>query len=84
MTPADLLPKLSEAQRAFLLSLRPNGEWVLSKALVTQVYASFGPNSLRGFGKSGLIEGQYRDPMKHRLTPLGEQCLALLMEQQNV
>lgn len=69
--------KLSKAQRALILALPGGGEWVLSAGLLE----SFPPNSFRGFGKQGLVDGYYHDPMRHRLTPLGLAVRTALLSQ---
>jgi hypothetical protein len=59
--------RLTEAERNFLLFLPHDQSWRESYRQI-QLY---GRNALRGFGKSGLVEGYYRETVKHRLTPLG-------------
>lgn len=69
--PKSVAESLTEAQRKFLLGLPADGAWGYSASFVRQIQAEFGPNAMRGFGKSGLIDGFYHDPLRHRLTPLG-------------
>lgn len=65
---ARIAEGLSEAQRAFLELLPIDGSWKLTTEYDT---CRHGPNALRRFGQSGLIDGYYREVMRHRLTPLG-------------
>jgi hypothetical protein len=67
---------LSEAKIAFLLSLPADGSW---RRTTEGEFNAHGPNALRGFGQSGLIEGYYRGHMAHRLTPLGINVLNHLL-----
>lgn len=75
---ASAAAKLTEAQRAFLEWLPADGSW---RQTTERDLNQWGPNALRGFGQSGLIEGRYREPMRHRLTPYGLKVRAYLLEQ---
>lgn len=68
---------LTEAQRDFLLFLPPDGEW---KRTSSRDLERHGANSLRAFGKSGLVEGYYREVMQHRLTKEGQRVRAALAQ----
>lgn len=73
---------LTKAQIAMISDLPIDRSWV--RMFPLERYASFGVNALRGFGKSGLVEGDYseRTTLRYRLTPLGEQVRALLAKEQ--
>jgi hypothetical protein len=80
MTPEQIAAGLTEAQRAFVLDLSGDGGW---KEFSAHLFSRFGANALRGFGKSGLIEGVYQNPAPvHRLTPLGLAVRAILQDHQ--
>lgn len=70
--------KLTQAEQAFLLFLPADGGWALSGGFIEML----GVNALRGFGRSGLIDGEYRGRTRHRLPPLGLAVRNLLEEQQ--
>lgn len=67
--------RLTLAQQRFLLSLPPNGQW---RETSSHDLNRDGPNALRGFGKSGLIDGYYWEPMQHRLTNEGIRVVAAI------
>jgi hypothetical protein len=62
---------ITAAHRAFLLSLPPDGAWKATRDAIRAVELEYGSNSLRGFGQSGLIEGYYREEVRHKLTKEG-------------
>jgi len=76
----DAARELTEAQRAFVLWLPADGSWRLTHERDMNRH---GPNALRAFGQSGLIEGYYREVMKHRLTPKGQDVQAILYREQS-
>lgn len=64
---ADIAKGLTEAQRAFLLSL-PSDDW----KHWPRGMGVWQLDGLRGFGKSGLIESRYEHGgVYHRLSPAG-------------
>lgn len=67
--------RLTAAHRAFLLLLPANGDWLNTDS---RIFDQYGKNAFRGFGKSGLIEGQYRELMRHRLTDEGQRVCDVL------
>lgn len=71
----EIADGLTEAQRAFLLLLPEDGTW---RTTSSRDLDRHGPNALRGFGQSGLIEGYYQERMRHRLTVLGCEVRSLL------
>jgi hypothetical protein len=71
--------RLTIPQQRFLLSLPADGQW---KRTTADELQSYGRNALRGFGKSGLIEGYYHEPMRHRLTVEGVKVRASLTPQE--
>lgn len=65
---AALVDKLTVAQREFICSLPADGTW---RETTAAEISKHGKNALCGFGKSGLVEGYYREVMRHRLTQDG-------------
>lgn len=65
---AGIAKGLSEGGKAYILSLPGDGSWRETPA---DELDGYGKDALRGFGKKGITEGIYHDPMRHRLTPLG-------------
>lgn len=73
---------LTAAQRAMVGDLLACGAWLSIRPL--ERYAAYGKNALSGFGKSGLIEGDYRNMnLRYRLTPLGLAVRSYLMKGQD-
>ena len=72
-SPEETVARMTEAQKAFILALPQDGGWRRSSGLLRNI-----TNELRGFGKSGLIDGKYENVMRHRLTPQGRAVRALL------
>jgi hypothetical protein len=75
--------RLTAAQRAFLMALPPDGEWKPTHETLRRIGAEFGPNALRGFGQTGLIDGYYREETRHRLTELGRSVVGKLRATQS-
>jgi hypothetical protein len=74
---------LSEAQRLFLLLLPTDMAWRATSEDLHAIARRHGENALRRFGASGLVEGYYKEQVRHRLTPLGLQVRAILQEERS-
>jgi hypothetical protein len=75
----DAVLSLTVAQRDFLLFLPADGSW---KRTTERDFTTHGPNALRGFGQSDLIEGYYQEEMRHRLTAFGVRVVAHILSTQ--
>lgn len=79
---AEIVAGLSDEQRAMVLDLPHGGEWVYMRPI--ERYASFGKDALCGFGKSGLVEGDYQSMnLRYHLTPLGRAVRDALQREKN-
>jgi hypothetical protein len=71
--------RLTPAHQVFLLSLPMDGSW---RKTTSWDFERHGKNAFRGFGKTGLVDGYYREEMRHRLTEEGRAVAAALRARQ--